>query len=245
MTTAPVDRAGAWRHPATAGSRGRGDRLRRRRSGSSAAPSLAALGRRVEPGRGHARVHPGMVATGGRELAYGIWTPEGFAGAIGLHTNSDNRSAMIGYWIDEAHEGEGIVTRAARRIAELAFRDFSMHRVWLSADANNTRSCAVAERLGFRREGVHREDVIVDGAFRDTVITRSSNRSGRWHRAKARDGPRAPATASPHRRTRGRRRPGAHWPVVSHGSPSASGARPRTSRWRCPRGWGWSRGSPR
>lgn len=77
---------------------------------------------------------------------------------------------MIGYWIDEEHEGRGLVTQASRALTEVAFRDLSMHRVWLSADPQNTRSCAVAERLGFRREGVHREDMLMNGRFRDTVI---------------------------------------------------------------------------
>ena len=45
-----------------------------------------------------------------------------------------------------------------------------MHRVWLSADPRNTRSCAVAERLGFRLEGVHRGDTLRYDAFRDTAI---------------------------------------------------------------------------
>lgn len=112
----------------------------------------------------------GTIATKGREYAYGIWAVDGLAGGIGLHTDPEHRSAMIGYWIDEEHEGRGLVTQASRALTEVAFRDLSMHRVWLSADPQNTRSCAVAERLGFRREGVHREDMLMNGRFRDTVI---------------------------------------------------------------------------
>ncbi len=110
------------------------------------------------------------IATGGREFAYGIWAEDGFAGGIGLHTDPVDRSAMIGYWIDEKHEGQGLVTRASRVLTEIAFRELSMHRVWLTADPTNTRSCAVAERLGFSREGIRREDTYTDGRFRDTAI---------------------------------------------------------------------------
>jgi ribosomal-protein-serine acetyltransferase len=109
------------------------------------------------------------VATQGRELVYGIWSEHGFAGCIGLHTDPEHRSAMIGYWLDGKHEGRGLMTEASRALTEMAFRDLSIHRVWLSADPTNARSCAVAERLGFRREGVHREDTFRDGRFRDTV----------------------------------------------------------------------------
>lgn len=110
------------------------------------------------------------IATQGREFAYGMYVDDAFVGAIGLHMDPERRSAMIGYWLDEEHEGRGLVTNAARALTEVAFRDLSMHRVWLSADPENTRSCAVAERLGFRREGVHREDQLVHGRFRDSVV---------------------------------------------------------------------------
>jgi ribosomal-protein-serine acetyltransferase len=106
----------------------------------------------------------------GHEYAYGIWAADGFAGGIGLHTDPVHRSAMIGYWIDEEHEGYGLVTKAVRALADVAFRLLSMHRVWLTADPTNRRSCAVAERLGFRQEGVRREDTLTDGRFRDTAI---------------------------------------------------------------------------
>lgn len=110
------------------------------------------------------------IGTDGREFAYGIFAADGFAGGIGLHTDRANRSAMLGYWIDGEHEGQGLVTKASRALTDVAFRDLGMHRVWLSADPENTRSCAVAERLGFRLEGVHRGETFTDGRFRDTAI---------------------------------------------------------------------------
>jgi RimJ/RimL family protein N-acetyltransferase len=110
------------------------------------------------------------IATEGREFAYGIYVGDVFVGAIGLHTDPEHRSAMIGYWIDGEHEGRGLVTKASRALTEVAFRDLAMHRVWLTADPLNTRSCAVAERLGFSLEGIRREDTYTDGRFRDTAL---------------------------------------------------------------------------
>ena len=110
------------------------------------------------------------IGTQGREFAYGIFAADGFAGGIGLHTDRENRSAMIGYWIDGEHEGQGLVTRASRAMTDIAFRDLGMHRVWLTADQENRRSCAVAERLGFRLEGVHRGESLRNGRFRNSVI---------------------------------------------------------------------------
>jgi ribosomal-protein-serine acetyltransferase len=77
---------------------------------------------------------------------------------------------MIGYWVAGENEGRGLVTKASRALTDIAFRDLGMHRVWLSADERNTRSRAVAERLGFHLEGVHRGDSRRGDRFRDTVI---------------------------------------------------------------------------
>jgi ribosomal-protein-serine acetyltransferase len=110
------------------------------------------------------------ISTQGREFAYGIYVDDSFVGAIGLHTDLEHRSAMIGYWIDEEHEGRGLVTKASRALMDVAFRDLALHRVWLTADPMNSRSCAVAERLGLRLEGIRREDTYTDGLFRDTAL---------------------------------------------------------------------------
>jgi RimJ/RimL family protein N-acetyltransferase len=110
------------------------------------------------------------AATDGREYIFGIWAADGFAGAMGLHTDPGHRSAEIGYWIDAAHEGQGLVTRSARALVTVAFGGLGMHRVWITADPRNRRSCAVAERLGFVLEGVRREDTLTDGRFRDTAL---------------------------------------------------------------------------
>ena len=110
------------------------------------------------------------IETHGREFAYGIYVDSSFVGAIGLHTDPEHRSAMIGYWIDDEHEGRGLVTKASRALVDVAFRDLAMHRVWLTADPMNIRSCAVAERLGLRLEGIRREDTYTDGRFHDTAL---------------------------------------------------------------------------
>jgi ribosomal-protein-serine acetyltransferase len=132
-------------------------------------PWLGWVDRTLSPGDTRAFIDL-TISTQGREFAYGIYVGDSFVGAIGLHTDPEHRSATIGYWIDEEHEGRGLVTKASRALTEVAFRDLAMHRVWLTADPKNTRSCAVAERLGFRLEGIRREDTYTDGRFRDTAL---------------------------------------------------------------------------
>jgi ribosomal-protein-serine acetyltransferase len=79
-------------------------------------------------------------------------------GSIGLHAfNQKDRSTSIGYWIDAAYEGRGIVTRACRAIVTEGFREYGMHRIEIRCAVGNTRSAEIARRLGFVEEGTLRE----------------------------------------------------------------------------------------
>lgn len=75
----------------------------------------------------------------------------GFAGLFDIDLSF--KSAEIGYWLDAAHEGRGLVHRAATALLRYAFDDLGLHRVALKCAATNTASMRVAERLGFRLEG--------------------------------------------------------------------------------------------
>ncbi len=79
-------------------------------------------------------------------------------GAIGLHIiDQRHRSSSIGYWLDEAYEGRGIMTRACRAMVTEGFRQYGLHRIEIRCGTGNNRSSAIARRLGFVEEGILRE----------------------------------------------------------------------------------------
>jgi len=79
-------------------------------------------------------------------------------GAIGLHRlDARHRSTSIGYWIDAAHEGKGIVTAACRAIVTEGFLNLGLHRIEIRCATWNHRSSAIPRRLGFVEEGILRE----------------------------------------------------------------------------------------
>src|SRR5579883_1378001 len=80
------------------------------------------------------------------------------AGAIGLHTiDAVNRATSIGYWLDKAHSGRGIMTHSCRAVVTMAFQEYGLHRVEIRCATGNERSCAIPRRLGFVEEGVLRQ----------------------------------------------------------------------------------------
>ena len=103
-----------------------------------------------------------------RSVVLGIVVEGALAGTVGLHyVDWFDRVAELGYWIAAAVEGRGHVTRAARAVVELAFGAAGLNRVIIRCAVGNERSREVAERLGFRLEGLLREAQWVRGRFLD------------------------------------------------------------------------------
>lgn len=91
-------------------------------------------------------------------LTTGIWHEDALIGSIGLHKiDKWHRSTSIGYWLDAAEEGKGLMSRACRAIVSEAFRNYGMHRIEIRCATANLRSSAIPRRLGFSEEGVLRE----------------------------------------------------------------------------------------
>jgi len=64
----------------------------------------------------------------------------------------------LGYFVDRDHEGRGFVTEAVKATLRFIFEHLNAYRVRIECDDTNERSCRVAERCGFVREGHLREN---------------------------------------------------------------------------------------
>ncbi len=77
----------------------------------------------------------------------------------------ENKKASIAYFLGSEYRGKGIITKAARAMLGYAFTDLNLHRVELRCVTTNKTSVAVAERLGFSREGELREAELLTQGF--------------------------------------------------------------------------------
>ncbi|MEW1957509.1 GNAT family N-acetyltransferase [Kineococcus sp. NPDC059986] len=77
-------------------------------------------------------------------------------GACGARIDPYGGVASVGYWVDAAHQGLGLVSRAAQVLVRHLHEDRGLARVEIRTAVDNVRSRAVAERLGFTLEGVLR-----------------------------------------------------------------------------------------
>ncbi|MFG2625373.1 GNAT family N-acetyltransferase [Streptomyces sp. NPDC048473] len=102
---------------------------------------------------------------------YGIWLDGTLVGGVLFRIfDTESGNCEVGCWLEPAGEGRGLVTRAARKLIDWAVNERGMHRVEWDASAANTRSIAVAKRLGMTRDGVLRENYLYRGERHDSEI---------------------------------------------------------------------------
>ncbi|MGF7036537.1 ribosomal-protein-serine acetyltransferase [Paenibacillus mucilaginosus] len=107
----------------------------------------------------------------GEGITAGILADGSLCGVIDHHGLSTlNRSAAIGYWLAQSHQGRGIMTRACRGMVDYAFHSLGLHRIEIRAGVDNRRSRAVPERLGFTLEGVARGAQRLYGVYIDLAV---------------------------------------------------------------------------
>ena len=94
----------------------------------------------------------------GEELSLAIHEPgAGPIGSIGARVDADDRDVVeLGYVVTRAARGRGVATAAVRLLADWVLREWCPARMQLTTSVDNPASQRVAERAGFRREGVLR-----------------------------------------------------------------------------------------
>ncbi len=116
-------------------------------------------------------VHDRMDAGGDLILEAIVDEWDRMCGGIGIGDfdwRSD--SGEIFYWLLPGARGRGVATGAVRRLSRWAFDTLGLIRLELTTHPDNAASQRVAERAGFRREGLLRSKRMVRGMPWDLVL---------------------------------------------------------------------------
>jgi RimJ/RimL family protein N-acetyltransferase len=98
----------------------------------------------------------GAMWRDGSASPFAMLVDDAVVGGAGVNwIDRDEAVGDIGYWLRRDARGHGYTTRAVRLLAQWAF-GVGCERLQIRADTENEASMRVAERAGFRREGVLR-----------------------------------------------------------------------------------------
>ena len=114
----------------------------------------------------HNRVQRGKVAQ------FMIMADDDPIGSVYLRDIDDkNKKCEFGIFIgEESNCGRGFGKIASKLVINYAFNQLKLNRVFLRVFSNNIRAIKCYEKIGFKHEGLFREDVIIDGIPYDLIF---------------------------------------------------------------------------
>ncbi len=88
----------------------------------------------------------------------------------------EHNKAEYGIFIGEPDaRGRGVGSAVAKLMLEYCFAEEKLHRVYLRVLAENARAIRSYEKAGFVQEGYLKDDVCIDGEYRDVVWMAAMN----------------------------------------------------------------------
>jgi ribosomal-protein-alanine N-acetyltransferase len=85
-------------------------------------------------------------------------------------TRGMTQTATLGYWMGKRYAGRGLMTRAVRALVPFAFNSLHLHRLEAACLPHNVASAHLLEKIGFRREGLARGLVCINGRWQDHIV---------------------------------------------------------------------------
>jgi len=136
----------------------------------------------VDAARAWLQVFAEGTAADGRRI-FGIWDAGRLVGGTMFRVfEARFATCEIGVWLAPAAGGRGLITKAAEHMIGWAVEARGINRIEWRCEPANTRSAAVAERLGMTREGLLRGAFPTRGTHVDVELW--SLLAGEW-RARA------------------------------------------------------------
>jgi ribosomal-protein-alanine N-acetyltransferase len=80
------------------------------------------------------------------------------------------QSCALGYWMGQAHAGQGYMKDGVHALLGFVFDDLGLHRLEAACLPSNEPSKGVLRAVGFHEEGLARQYLKINGAWRDHVL---------------------------------------------------------------------------
>lgn len=82
----------------------------------------------------------------------------------------ENHRAEIGYLLDPAFQGQGLMHETLRAVLHYGFTSLKLHSIEANVNPENLASIRLLEKSGFTREGYFKENYLYEGKFQDSAV---------------------------------------------------------------------------
>ena len=89
---------------------------------------------------------------------------------IGNVRRGVSQSASLGYWIGEKHSRNGYMKEALKLLIPSLFIDLRLNRIEAATLEENIASKNLLKKIGFKKEGILRKYLKINGAWRDHIL---------------------------------------------------------------------------
>ncbi|WP_413668718.1 GNAT family N-acetyltransferase [Mucilaginibacter sp. Mucisp86] len=94
-----------------------------------------------------------------------------YIGSIGFwRIEKDNHRAEIGYLLNPAYQGQGIMQEAVTAVIDYGFNLLKLHSIEARVSPDNVASIKLLLKNKFVHEAYFKEDHLFNGRFEDTVV---------------------------------------------------------------------------
>jgi RimJ/RimL family protein N-acetyltransferase len=123
------------------------------------------VGLRSQPSLERTREWIAKAQAGGTTRAWAIVHAGRHVGNVVLDClDTHLQSARLSIYLGEpTARGQGVASTGLRLALEQGFTGLGLHRIWLTVHERNTRAALLYTRLGFRLEGILRDDFLLRG----------------------------------------------------------------------------------
>lgn len=110
-------------------------------------------------------------AAAGLAYGFGVFVDHRLSGEVNLNhvVRGAMQTGVIGYWIDQARAGRGLIAEGVVVVAAFAFEQLELHRLEICIVPRNRNSRRVMEKLAIREEGIARRFLEINGVWEDHV----------------------------------------------------------------------------
>ncbi len=105
------------------------------------------------------------------DYGFAIIINKNIVGRMGIHhINQQNKIGEIGYWLADAMQGKGIISKCCKALVTHGFTVLDLNRIEIKCGVGNAKSMAIPEKLGFKQEGILRQAEWLNGKFIDLYL---------------------------------------------------------------------------